>query len=45
MTMGYTFQHITNPGQITSITPFVESFAAGVTARNHLVWTGLALEW
>ncbi len=42
-TVGYTFQRLTNPGQVTSINPFVETFAAGVTANNHLLWTALAV--
>ncbi|WHZ23093.1 MAG: hypothetical protein OJF47_002205 [Nitrospira sp.] len=40
---GYTFQRLTNPGQISEITPFTETFAAGVTARNHLLWTAVAV--
>ena len=42
-TVGYTFQRLTNPGQVTSINPFVETFAAGVTAKNHLLWTAVAV--
>lgn len=45
VTAGYTFQQLKNPGQITSIAPFVETFAAGLTARNHLVWTALTMEF
>jgi len=45
ITAGYTFQRIHNPGQITSITPFVETFADGVTSNNHFLWTSLALEF
>jgi hypothetical protein len=45
VTAGYTFQRIHNPGQITSITPFVETFAGGVTSNNHFLWTNLALEF
>ena len=41
---GYTFQRLTNPGQVTDITPFVETFAAGVKAQNHLFWTSLAVQ-
>lgn len=40
---GYTFQRLTNPGQVVAITPFAESFAAGVTAQNHLLWTAVAV--
>lgn len=43
--VGYTFQRIKNPGQITNINPFVETFAAGVTATNHLLSTSLAVEF
>jgi hypothetical protein len=39
--VGYTYQNIKNPGQITSINPFVETFAAGVTSNNHFLWTNL----
>lgn len=45
LTVAYTNQRIKNPGQITSITPFGETFASGVTATNHLLWTSLALEF
>ena len=40
-----TYQRIENPGQITSINPFVETFPAGVTSNNHLLWTNLAVEF
>jgi len=43
VTFGYTHQRIKNPGQITSINPFGETFAAGVTSHNHLLWTTLAV--
>jgi hypothetical protein len=42
---GYTFQRLTNPGQVSAITPFAETFAAGVTAHNHLFWTSLAVQF
>jgi hypothetical protein len=42
---GYTFQRLTNPGQISAITPFTETFAAGVTAKNHLLWTAVAVSF
>ena len=42
---GYTFQRLTNPGQVSTITPFLETFAAGVTAKNHLVWTGMVIQF
>jgi hypothetical protein len=44
VTLGYTYQHIKNPGQISSDTPFVDTFVPG-TARNHLVWMALAKEF
>ena len=44
-TVGYTFQRLKNPGQVSQITPFVESFAAGVEAQNHLFWTSLAMQF
>ena len=45
ITLGYTYQRIKNPGQISSITPFVETFAPGVTATNHLVGMSLSKEF
>lgn len=42
---GYTFQRLTNPGQISAITPFTETFAAGVTAKNHFLWTAVAVSF
>ena len=45
LTVTYTFQQIKNPGQITAINPFQETFAAGVVSNNHLLWTNLAIEF
>ena len=45
LTVGYTFQRLKNPGQVSQITPFVETFAAGVEARNHWFWTSLAMQF
>lgn len=45
VTLGYTFQSLKNPGQITGLAPFVETFAPGVTARNHAAWTVYTWEW
>jgi hypothetical protein len=42
---GYTHQYLKNPGQITSLTPYRETFAAGVTAQNHFLWTSLTVEF
>jgi Capsule assembly protein Wzi len=42
-TLGYTYQRIYNPGQISSDVPFVETFAPGVTANNHLLWTNMSM--
>ena len=42
---GYTFQRIHNPGQISSVVPFVETFAPNVTANNHLFWTNLTINF
>ncbi|GMV50545.1 MAG: hypothetical protein NBKEAIPA_03081 [Nitrospirae bacterium] len=44
-TVGYTFQRLKNPGQISAITPFAETFAAGVETSNHLFWTSLAVQF
>jgi len=43
--LGYTYQRIKNPGQVTSINPFVETFASGVTSNNHLLWGSLTVEF
>lgn len=45
VTLGYTYQYIKNPGQISSLTPYTETFASGVNATNHLVWMALAKEF
>lgn len=42
---GYTYQRIYNPGQISSMVPFVETFAPNVTANNHLFWTSLTIDF
>ena len=44
-TFGYTYQRIENPGQITMIAPFVETFAAGVVAKNHFLWASMAVQF
>jgi hypothetical protein len=44
-TLGYTYQRIKNPGQISAVTPFTMTFDAGVTATNHLVQMGLVMEF
>ena len=44
-TVSYVFQRIENPGQITSIVPFAETFASGVTAYNNFLWTTLAIQF
>jgi capsule assembly protein Wzi len=45
ISLGYTYQHLKNPGQISSITPFVETFTPNVTATNHLFWTNLTVNF
>jgi hypothetical protein len=45
LTVAYTFQQIKNPGQITAINPFQETFAAGLMSNNHLLWTNLTMEF
>ena len=42
---GYTYQRIYNPGQISSVVPFVETFAPNITANNHLLWTNLTMSF
>jgi len=44
-TVGYTYQRLKNPGQITSINPFIETFAPGITASNNFLWTSLVVEF
>jgi Capsule assembly protein Wzi len=44
-TLGYVYQRIKNPGQISSMTPFVETFAPNVTATNHLVSVSVIKEF
>ena len=43
--VAYTFQRLYNPGQITGITPFQETFAPNLRAFNNFVWTTLAIEF
>jgi hypothetical protein len=43
--VGYTYQRIYNPGQITSEVPFVETFAPNVIANNHLFWTNMTMSF
>ncbi len=43
--VGYTYQRIKNPGQVTSINPFIETFASGVTSKNHLLWGSFTVEF
>lgn len=45
LTIGHTYQRIKNPGQITSINPFVETFESGVTSTNQFLWTNLSVEF
>ena len=44
-TVAYTYQRLYNPGQITGITPFQETFAPNLTANNNFLWTTLAIEF
>jgi len=44
-TVGYTYQRLKNPGQITSIDPFTETFTPNVTANNNFLWTSLVVEF
>jgi hypothetical protein len=45
VSVGYVHQRISHPGQITSRTPFVEQFPAGVSSTNHLLWTNLMVQF
>ena len=45
VTLAYAYQRIKSPGQISSVTPFVETFAPGVTATNHLAWMAFAKDF
>ena len=42
---GYTFQRIYNPGEVTSINPFIETFAPNSIANNHLLWLSLTVKY
>lgn len=42
--VAYTYQRLNNPGQITNIKPFVETFTP-IVANNNFVWTTLAIEF
>jgi hypothetical protein len=44
LTAGYTYQRLTNPGQITSINPFIETFTP-MTASNNFLWTTVGIEF
>ena len=43
--VGYTYQRIYNPGQISSVVPFAETFAPNVIANNHLFWTNMSMSF
>lgn len=45
LNIGYTYQKIRNPGQVTQINPFVETFAPNVIAKNHLLGTSLTVDF
>jgi hypothetical protein len=45
ITVGYTYQRVSNPGQVTGITPFVETFTGGLTSINHFLWMSLAVQF
>jgi hypothetical protein len=41
---GYTFQRIYNPGTITAIAPYAETFTTG-RATNHLLWSMISVQF
>jgi hypothetical protein len=43
--LGYTYQRIKNPGQITAVVPFTETFDADVSVTNHLMWMSLTKDF
>ncbi len=43
--IGYTYQQIRNPGQVTQINPFSETFAPNLTAKNHLLGTSFTVDF
>ena len=45
ISVGYTYQRIYNPGQISSVVPFIETFAPGVVANNNLFWTNMTMSF
>ncbi len=38
-------RRIKNPGQITSMNLFVETFATDVTSNNHFLWRNLGVQF
>lgn len=45
LTLAYTYQRIENPGQITNLNPFQETFQPGLVSNNNFVWTNLVFEF
>lgn len=45
LTVAYAYQRIENPGQITSINPFQETFQSGLISNNNYFWTNFAFEF
>jgi len=45
LTVAYTYQHIENPGQITSINPYQQTFQPGLVSNNNYFWTNFAFEF
>ncbi|WP_455377944.1 capsule assembly Wzi family protein, partial [Petrachloros mirabilis] len=43
--IGYAYQRIYNPGQVSALTPFTVTFAPGVVAVNHLLWTNITMSF
>lgn len=45
ISLNYAYQHLDNPGQISSLTPYTQTFASGVVANNNFLWTMLTMEF
>lgn len=45
ITLTYTYQRLDNPGQISTINPYTQTFASGVVANNNFIWTMLTMEF
>jgi hypothetical protein len=45
LTGGFTYQRIQNPMIISALSPYTETYAAGVISNNRYLWTMLTLQF